>query len=92
MPNEADTCRRFAVPKLQAAGWDSEPDRLRDQGSGFRVQCGQRGRPEKRADYILRYWPDMPIAVVEAKPAYATPGDGLERCPKRIAWDQMAED
>lgn len=23
--NEADTCRRYVVPKLQAAGWDSEP-------------------------------------------------------------------
>jgi len=25
MPNEADTCRRFVVPKLQQAGWDEEP-------------------------------------------------------------------
>jgi type I site-specific restriction endonuclease len=23
MPSEADTCRKFIVPKLQAAGWDS---------------------------------------------------------------------
>jgi len=23
--NEADTCRKFVVPKLQSAGWDSEP-------------------------------------------------------------------
>jgi len=22
MPTEADTCRKFVVPKLQAAGWD----------------------------------------------------------------------
>ncbi len=38
MSNEADTCRRFVVRRLQAVGWDSEPDRLRDQGSGFRVR------------------------------------------------------
>src|SRR5437870_10700641 len=25
MPTEADTCRKFVVPKLQAAGWDNEP-------------------------------------------------------------------
>jgi hypothetical protein len=31
MSNEADTCRRFVVPRLQAAGWDSEPERLRGQ-------------------------------------------------------------
>jgi hypothetical protein len=24
MATEADTCRKFVVPKLQAAGWDSE--------------------------------------------------------------------
>jgi hypothetical protein len=35
MPNEADTYRRFVVPKLQQAGWDTKPDRLSDQGSGF---------------------------------------------------------
>ena len=23
MPTEADTCRKFVVPKLQAAGWDA---------------------------------------------------------------------
>jgi type I restriction enzyme R subunit len=28
MPNEADTCRKFIVPKLQAAGWDAEPHRI----------------------------------------------------------------
>jgi type I restriction enzyme, R subunit len=24
-PTEADTCRQYVVPKLQAAGWDTEP-------------------------------------------------------------------
>ena len=23
--NEADTCRKFVLPKLQSAGWDNEP-------------------------------------------------------------------
>jgi hypothetical protein len=31
MPNEADTCRRYVVPKLQAAGWDNEPYRINEQ-------------------------------------------------------------
>ena len=45
------------------------------------VVAGRRGRrrPGKRADYILRYRPDFPIAVVEAKPSYATPGEGLQQ-------------
>ncbi len=84
MPNEADTCRRFVVPRLQAAGWECDPHRINEQVTftdGRIVvtgRCGRR-RPGKRADYILRYQPDLPIAVVEAKPTYATPGDGLQQ-------------
>jgi len=29
--NEADTCRKFVVPKLQTSGWDSEPHSLSEQ-------------------------------------------------------------
>ena len=82
--NEADTCRRYVVPKLQTAGWDDEPRRINEQVTftdGRIVVAGRRGvrRPGKRADYILRYRPDMAIAVVEAKPSYGTPGQGLQQ-------------
>ena len=84
MANEADTCRRFVVPRLQAAGWDTEPHRLNEQVTftdGRIVVSGGQGRrrPGKRADYILRYRPDMAVAVVEAKAAYKTPADGLQQ-------------
>jgi len=29
--NEAETCRKFVVPKLQAAGWDNEPHSIAEQ-------------------------------------------------------------
>lgn len=29
--NEADTCRKFVVSKLQAAGWDNEPHSIAEQ-------------------------------------------------------------
>ena len=29
--NEADTCRKFIVPRLQAAGWDTEPHSIAEQ-------------------------------------------------------------
>jgi len=29
--NEADTCRKFVVPKLQAAGWDNDPHSIAEQ-------------------------------------------------------------
>lgn len=84
MPNEADTCRRYVVPRLQNAGWENDPHRISEQVTftdGRIVVAGQRGRrrPGKRADYILRYRPDLALAVVEAKPAYATPGQGLQQ-------------
>jgi type I restriction enzyme R subunit len=31
MPTEADTCRKFVVPKLQAAGWEDEPHSMIQQ-------------------------------------------------------------
>lgn len=82
--NEADTCRRYVVPKLQVAGWETEPHRINEQVTftDGRIVVSSRGghrRPGKRADYILRYQPDLPIAVVEAKPSYVTPGRGLQQ-------------
>src|SRR3989339_494670 len=82
--NEADTCRKFVVPKLQSSGWDGEPHSINEQVTftdGRIIVAGRkaRRRPGKRADYILRFRPDMPVAVVEAKPEYKTPGEGLQQ-------------
>ena len=84
MPNEADICRRYVVPKLQAVGWENEPHRINEQVTftdGRILVTGRQGRrrPGKRADYILRFRPDFPIAVVEAKASYRTPGEGLQQ-------------
>ena len=84
MSNEADTCRRYVVPKLQASGWDTDPYRLSEQVTftdGRIVVSGGKGRrrPGKRADYILRYRPDLALAVVEAKASYKVPADGLQQ-------------
>lgn len=80
--NEADTCRTYVVPRLQAAGWDSAPHSITEQRSftdGRIVVAGSRTarRRQKRADYLLRYTRDVPIAVVEAKADYQAPGQGL---------------
>src|SRR5689334_13957799 len=79
---EADTCRKFVLPKLYAAGWTD--DQISEQKSftdGRIVVAGTKvkRRPQKRADYLLRYRRDFPIAVVEAKGIYAHPGDGLQQ-------------
>ena len=84
MANEADTCRKFVVPKLQGAGWDTEPHVLSEQvtftdGRILPLKSKIRRKPGKRADYILRYRPDFAIAVVEAKPTYKNATDGLQQ-------------
>lgn len=84
MANEADTCRKYVVPKLQAAGWDTEPHVLSEQVTftdGRIIPTGRqhKRKPGKRADYLLRYRPDFMLAVVEAKPMYKTPSDGLQQ-------------
>jgi type I restriction enzyme R subunit len=79
---EADTCRKYVLPKLYAAGWND--DQISEQKSftdGRIVVVGSnaRRRPAKRADYLLRYARDFMLAVVEAKSAYKLPGDGLQQ-------------
>ena len=39
---------------------------------------GQAGR-RKRADYVLRYRPNYPIAVIEAKAEYCSAQDGVQQ-------------
>lgn len=82
--NEADTCRTYVVPLLQTAGWDNTPRRINEQVTftdGRIMPVGQQIRrgKQKRADYLLRYTRDFPIAVVEAKAEYKTAGDGLQQ-------------
>jgi type I restriction enzyme R subunit len=89
MPSEADTCRKFVVPKLQTVGWDNEPYSIAEQRTitdGRIVPVGKSfiRRPPKRVDYLLRYRRDFPLAVVEAKPEYKTAADGLQQA-KRYA-------
>jgi type I restriction enzyme R subunit len=83
-PTEADTCRLYVVPKLQSAGWDSDPHSIAEQRQftdGRIVVAGIKAIRQKRkkADYLLRYTPDFMIAVVEAKAEYKLPTDGLQQ-------------
>src|ERR1700719_3792115 len=84
MPTEADTCRKFVVPKLVAAGWDNDPHSIAEQrtvtdGRIVPVGRGFVRKPPKRVDYLLRYTRDFSLAVVEAKAAYKTAADGVQQ-------------
>lgn len=83
MANEADTCRKYIVPKLHEAGW--EDDYISEQlvlTPGRIIPLGERNHFRKqglRADYILSIRKNIPIAVVEAKSEYNLAGQGLQQ-------------
>jgi type I restriction enzyme R subunit len=82
--NEADTCRKYVLPKLIDDGWDNAPRCFNEQVTftdGRIIISGKKIRrfKQKRADYLLRYTHDFPIAIIEAKADYKSPGDGLQQ-------------
>jgi type I restriction enzyme R subunit len=84
MSTKADTCRKFVVPKLQAAGWDNDLHSIAEQRNftdGRIIVRGNKAerKKTKRADYLLRYTRDFPIAVTEAKAEYKKAADGLQQ-------------
>lgn len=69
--SERDICTKFITPALANAGWDTQKQLLEEvtftDGKIYvRGKMVARGA-KKRADYILYYKPNIPIAVIEAK-------------------------
>lgn len=82
--SEADTCRKYVVPRLQAAGWDDEPHSIAEQrtvtdGRIVPVGKGFVRKPPRRVDYLLRYERNFPLAVVEAKAVWKSVGEGMQQ-------------
>jgi type I restriction enzyme R subunit len=81
--SEADTCLKYITPGLQAAGWDIHSQIRMQYGftDGRVIPIGLKGKRKtgKRADYLLSYRRNQPIAVVEAK-AWDVPAEnGLQQ-------------
>ena len=81
--SERDVCTKFITPALRDAGWD-EVHQLREEVSFtngriiVRGKLVSRGRA-KRADYLLSYQPNLPIALIEAKDNRHAIGDGMQQ-------------
>lgn len=80
--SESDICDRFISPALEKSGWDSTRWR-REYGftDGRIIVRGKmvaRGK-QKRADYLLFYKPNIPIAVIEAKDNTHSLGAGMQQ-------------
>jgi type I restriction enzyme R subunit len=82
--NEADTCRVYVTPRIREAGWEQHPHSITEQKTFTDGRVEVRGnvvrrQEQKRADYLLRYTRDFPIAVVEAKSEDEPPGKGMQQ-------------
>ena len=82
MANEADTCRKYVLPRLYKSGWTD--DQINEQryftdGRIVTLGKGHYRKPGKKVDYLLRLKPHFPLAVVEAKADYKKAGDGLQQ-------------
>ncbi len=69
--SERDICTKFITPALEKAGWDMQLQILEEvsftDGKIYvRGKFTARGT-RKRADYILYYKPNIPVAIIEAK-------------------------
>ena len=81
--SERDICTKFITPALRGAGWD-EISQLREEVSFTKGRIIVRGKlvtrgKAKRADYILYFKPNIPIAVIEAKDNTHSVGDGMQQ-------------
>jgi type I restriction enzyme, R subunit len=81
--SERDICTKFITPSLRQAGWD-EITQLREEVSFTKGRIIVRGKlvtrgKAKRADYILYYKPNIPLAVIEAKDNNCSVGDGIQQ-------------
>lgn len=81
--SERDICTKFITPNIVAAGWDVD-SQIREEVGFTDGRIYVRGKihargAKKRADYILYYKPNIPIAVVEAKDNNHTVGAGIQQ-------------
>src|SRR5215210_2031834 len=81
--SERDICTKYITPSLRQAGWD-EMTQLREEVSFTKGRVIVRGKlvtrgQAKRADYILYYKPNIPLAVIEAKDNNFSVGDGIQQ-------------
>ena len=81
--SERDICSKFITPAVTNAGWDLH-SQIREEVSFTKGRIIVRGKlhsrgEQKRADYILYYKSNIPIAVIEAKDNSHGIGSGMQQ-------------
>src|SRR5579862_9684196 len=91
--SERDICSKFITPAIKNAGWDDSLQ-IREEVSFTKGRIIVRGKlvtrgKAKRADYILYYKPNIPIALVEAKDNNHSVGEGMQQALEYAAKDTL---
>lgn len=81
--SERDICTKYITPAIERAGWDikkqvREEYVFTDGRVIVRGNLVTRGK-KKRADYLLFYQPNLPLAVIEAKDNKHPIGAGMQQ-------------
>jgi len=81
--SERDICSKFITPAITKSGWDLL-SQIREEVSFTKGRIIVRGKlhtrgEQKRADYVLYYKANIPLAVIEAKDNSHTVGSGMQQ-------------
>lgn len=81
--SEADICTKFITPAIVTAGWDLN-NQIRQEKyftNGRIIVEGKKYRrgEAKKADFILYYKANIPIAIIEAKDNNHSIGEGMQQ-------------
>lgn len=81
--SERDICTKYITPAIQNAGWDIDLQ-IREEKSFTAGRIYVKGKlfargKQKRADYILYYKPNIPIAIIEAKDNNHSAKSGIQQ-------------
>lgn len=80
---ERDICTKFILPAIKRAGWD-EMVQVREEVYFTKGRIIVRGKlvtrgKAKKADFVLYYKPNIPIALIEAKDNNHSIGHGIQQ-------------
>lgn len=81
--SERDIITKYILPAIEASGWDKQ-SQIREEVSFTAGRIFVKGKKakrgeKKRADIIIYYKPNIPVAVVEAKDNKHTVGAGMQQ-------------
>lgn len=79
--SERDIITKYILPAIEQSGWDNQTQVLEEFTAGRIFVKGKKTKrgERKRADIVIFYKPNLPVAVVEAKDNNHTEGAGMQQ-------------